>query len=363
MSVLSDLLQLAVTQQASDIHLKLDRRPYFRRSGALIESDFEALSAEALQLIAGHLIPERQRQDFDEGHEVDFSFYEQGAGRFRVNAFLAQGIPTFAMRHVQDKIPDFETLHLPLQLRDLALATRGIIIVAGTTGSGKSTTLAASIQYINEQVSRRIISIEDPIEYLFHDEQSVITQREVGIDTQNFHAGLRYILRQDPDVIMIGEMRDRMGFTTALSAAETGHLIFTTLHAGNASQAIYRMLEFFPAGEHDRARMALAGNLHAIICQRLIQSVDESAVPAVEILINTPTVRKLLEKNKLDVISAAIETGGGDGMQSFNQSIYKLIKSGMITEAAGMHHATNPQALKMNLKGIRLDEDKRILAT
>ncbi len=363
MSILSDLLHLAVEQKASDIHIKLDRSPFFRKSGELIESEYESLGMDALKLIADHIIPERQRKDFDEGKEVDFSFFEEGAGRFRVNAFLAQGIPTFAMRHVQDSIPDFEGLHLPLQLKELALTPRGIIIVSGTTGSGKSTTLAAMIQHINQKTSSRIITIEDPIEYLFHDELSVITQREVGIDTLDFHAGLRYILRQDPDVIMVGEMRDRMGFTTALSAAETGHLVLTTLHAGNASQALYRMLEFFPAGEHDRARMALAGNLHAIICQRLIQSTDESVVPGVEILINTPTVRKLLEKDKLDVISSAIETGGGDGMQSFNQSIYKLIKSGTITEEAGMHHATNPQALKMNLKGIMLDEDKRILAT
>ncbi len=363
MTILADLLQLAAKQEASDVHLKSGRRPFFRRNGVLMESEFELLSADALQLIGENIIPERQRQDFVAGREVDFSFFEEGAGRFRVNAFLAQGIPTFALRHVQESIPSFEELNLPLQLQQLALEPRGIIIVAGTTGSGKSTTLAAMIQHINEQSSSRIISIEDPIEYLFHDERSVITQREVGIDTHDFHAGLKFILRQDPDVIMVGEMRDKMGFSTALSAAETGHLILTTLHAGNSSQAIYRMLEFFPSGDHERARMALAGNLRAIICQRLIQSVDDSVVPAVEILINTSTVRNLLEKNKLEIISSAIETGAGDGMQSFNQSIYKLIKSGMITEEAGMRHATNPQALKMNLKGIMLDEDKRILAT
>ncbi len=363
MSVLSELLKQAVEIGVSDVHLKLDRRPFYRKGGELQESDFEPLSIEALTLIADAIIPQRQRRDFDERREIDFSHLEEGAGRFRVNAFLAQGIPTFAMRYVQEVIPSFAELNLPVQLQQLALAPRGIMVVSGTTGSGKSTTLASMIQHINTSASKRIISIEDPIEYLFHDQRSVITQREVGPDTPDFHAALKYILRQDPDVIMIGEMRDQMGFSMALSAAETGHLILTTLHAGNASQAIYRMLEFFSAAEHDRARMALAGNLHAIICQRLIQSVDGGVVPGVEILINTPTVRNLLEKNKLEVIPSAIETGVGDGMQTFNQSIYKLIKSGMITEEAGMRHATNPQALKMNLKGIMLDEDKRILAT
>ncbi len=363
MSILSQMLQKAVAIEGSDIHLKPERRPFYRRNGVLIESDFDPLDADALWAIAKAIIPDHHHDHFMEHEEVDFSHYEEGIGRFRVNAFMAQGIPTLAMRYIRTRIPSFSELNLPPQLKELALAPRGIIIVSGTTGSGKSTTLAAMIQQINTESSRRIISVEDPIEYLFHDERSVITQREVGIDTRNFHAALKYILRQDPDVIMVGEMRDQLGVATALSAAETGHLVMTTLHAGNTAQTIYRLLEFFPSHDQERIRMALAGTLHAIICQRLIKSVEDHSVPAVEILINTPTVRKLLQKNKTGVIPAAVETGFEDGMQTFNQSICKLIKSGMITEEEGMHHATNPQALKMNLQGITLDESKRILAT
>lgn len=363
MAVLSELLRKAVAIGVSDVHLKSGRRPFFRKNGSLTESDEALLTAETLAVIAKAIIPAHQRPAFEACREVDFSHHEEGVGRFRVNAFRAQGIPTFAMRYVQTRIPTFDDLNLPPQLRKLALAPRGIVIVSGTTGSGKSTTLAAMIQHINISKSSRIISIEDPIEYLFQDERSVITQREVGLDTKNYDVALKYILRQDPDVIMVGEMRDQNGCTTAISAAETGHLVMSTLHAANASQAIYRLLEFFPSGDQERARMALSGNLHAIVCQRLIPSVDGSVVPGVEILINTPTVRKLLEKDKLEVISAAIETGGDDGMQNFNQSICKLIKGGIITEEEGMRHATNPQALRMNLQGIVLDEGKRILST
>jgi pilus retraction protein PilT len=219
------------------------------------------------------------------------------------------------------------------------------------------------IDYINHLERQRIITIEDPVEYLFRDHLSLITQREVGIDTQSFHAALVHIMRQDPDIIVIGEMRDETSFKTALDAAETGHLVFSTMHSGNAAVAVQRILQFFPTNEWEQARLALAGNLHAIICQRLLRGAQGGLFPAVELLINTSTVRKLIEKDRLDVISAAIETGVDDGMLTFNQSIYKLIKNGQVTEQEGMLHATNPAALRMNLQGIFLDEGKRILAT
>jgi len=361
MSIIRELLAHAIETGASDIHIKPEQTPFYRVNGNLTESGFENLSAEYMQTIIDDIIPKYQKNAFLKDHETDFSLSEEGIGRFRVNVFLAGGIPTIAMRYVKDNIPTFEQLRVPQQLEDLAKAERGIILLSGTTGSGKSTTLAAIIGEINRTMRKRIITVEDPIEYMFEDDQSVITQREVGLDTLSFDSSLKHLMRQDPDVILIGEMRDTTSIRTSFLAAETGHLVLSTLHAGTADLAIPRILDVFPAHEHDSIRMALAANLHAVICQRLIPAIDGGVVPAVEILINTSTVRKLLENNQIEVLRAAIETGKEDGMQSFNGSIYDLIKSGLITEAEAMRHATNPESLRMNLQGIFLDEDKRIL--
>ncbi len=363
MSAIRELLAKAVSLNASDVHIKPGKEPVFRVRSELTDSGFEALSAEQVSAIVDDILPPHIRNRFEEEHEADFSHNEEGVGRFRVNIFCAQNAPTIAMRYVKDKIPTFEELRLPLHLKELADAERGIILISGTTGSGKSTTMAAIIGEMNRRHRQRIITIEDPVEYIFRDDQCVITQREVGLDTLSFQNALVHVLRQDPDVIFIGEMRDQISIRTALLAAETGHLVMSTLHAGTCALAVPRILDVFPEAEQDQIRMALAGNLYAIICQRLIPDVQGSVVPAVEVLINTPTVRKLLEKNQLDVISAAIETGGEDGMQTFNQAIYKLIRSGIITEKEGMRYATNPEQLRMNLQGIFLDEGKRILST
>jgi twitching motility protein PilT len=361
MSVLHDLLVKAVELGASDVHLKPNQEPYFRVAGRLSESGFDLLTPESMEAITQDLLPPHVHEQYRAEHEADFSHVEEGAGRFRVNVFNAQGIATFALRHVKDAIPTFESIRVPLHLAELAHAERGIILLSGTTGSGKSTTLAAIIGEINRTQRRRVITIEDPIEYIFKDDQSVITQREVGLDTLSFSNSLKHLMRQDPDVILIGEMRDATSIRTSLLASETGHLVLSTLHAGTAALAVPRMLDVFPAHEQDQIRMSLAGNLHAIVCQRLIPDIDGGVVPAVEILVNTSTVRKLLEKNQIDIIGTAIETGRDDGMQSFNQSVYQLIKAGLITEADGMRAATNPEALRMNLQGIFLDEDRRIL--
>ena len=361
MSILRELLQRAIERRASDIHIKALSEPFFRVSGELTESGFEALTAEYVTEICRQIIPRHMADRFAEQHEADFSLQEESVGRFRVNVFLSQGSPVIAMRHVKTEIPTVEYLRLPPQLKTLARAERGIVILCGTTGSGKSTTLAAIIGEINRTQRRRIITVEDPIEYMFHDDQSVVTQREVGLDTISFENALKHLMRQDPDVILIGEMRDPMSIHTALLAAETGHLVMSTLHAGTADLAVPRMLDVFPADEQPHIRMGLAGNLHAVVCQRLVPDVRGGVIPAVEIMINTPTVRKLLEKNQLEVLAAAIETGKEDGMQTFNQSIYDHIKTGAISEEEGMLAATNPQALRMNLQGIFLDEGRRIL--
>ena len=360
---IDDFLRQAVTLGASDVHLKAGQSPYLRLHSELAAIDAPPLTEADLVEVINRILPRHLQKSYEEQHEADFSHSVENAGRFRVNAFMSQGMPALAFRHVKTKVPTVEEMNLPPCIKTIAESKRGIVIVSGATGSGKSTTLAAMLNHMNETEPLRVITIEDPIEYLFIDKKCVISQREVGLDTMSFQAALKHVLRQDPDVIVIGEMRDQTTFRTALSAAETGHLVLTTLHSGTAAIAVQRLLELFPASEWDQIRLNLASNLQAVICQRLIKGNQGGVVPAVEIMINTPTVRKLLEKNKLDVLPAAIETGKEDGMQTFNQSIYTLIKTGMISQEEGMVYATNPQALRMNLQGIFLDESNRILAT
>lgn len=363
MSMIAELLAHAVAAGASDVHLTAGQAPHLRVGGILMPSGFEPLSAETLSAIADDVVPSHLRDAFATEREVDFSHVEPEVGRFRVSLFHGEGIPALAMRYIKSKIPSIEDLNLPPTLHRLAQFASGLVVLTGTTGSGKSTTLAAVIDEINSTTERRIVTVEDPIEYAFVDKRSVITQREVGLDTRSFQSALRHVLRQDPDVILIGEMRDVETVRVAVLAAETGHLVFTTLHAGTAAIAVPRLLDLFPATEQDQIRMALASNLRAIICQRLLPVPSGGVVPAVEILFNSPTVMKLLSKNQLHVLTAAIESGSEDGMQTFNQAIYQLIRSGRVTEKEGLRQATNPEALEMNLKGIFLDEGRKILAS
>ena len=231
-----------------------------------------------------------------------------------------------------------------------------------STGSGKSTTLAAMIEYINANFKLHIITLEDPIEFVFEDNQSVVEQREIGLDTLSFQAGLKHILRQDPDVIMIGELRDVVSISAAMSSADTGHLVLATLHTTNAPQAIGRILDFFPANDRDQARRQLAATLQAVVCQRLVGTVDGGVTPAIEVMINTPTVRKLIEESRFEKLGAAIETGTDEGMINFNQHLYALVQEGRVTQEEALASASNPQALEMNFKGIFLDESRRILS-
>ena len=355
-------MKVAVARGASDLHIKPGRAPAIRVKARLYVLDTPPIPVESVREMISAIIPQHLKRRFDIEHEADFSLKVEGVGRFRTNVFLCSGEPAITLRHVKTDIPTFEELHLPQMLKELALLPRGIIMATGTTGSGKSTTLAAMIEHINQNRRCRIITVEDPVEYIFQDKEAVISQREVGLDTMSFHAALKHVLRQDPDVIMIGEMRDSESFQAALTAAETGHLVFTTLHTGSAAQSVHRILDFFPHNERDQIRMALAANMQAVICQRLIPAVSGGVIPAVELLRNTPTVKKLLQKNQLEKLDAAIETGVDEGMQTFNQSIYNLIKAGLISEEEGLRHASNPEALKMNLRGIFLDESRRILS-
>lgn len=361
MSEIKNILKRAVALDASDIHIKPDKPPFFRINGQLVESGLPVIPASGMGVLLDSILPAHLKKSAAAVQEIDFSFIEENVGRFRVNVFNSRNLPNMSFRYVKEKIPSLEELHLPPALRQLALADSGLIIVCGSTSSGKSTTLAAIVDLINKFQCYRIITVEDPVEYIFKDDKSLITQREVGLDTISFHAALKHVVREDPDIIMIGEMRDHISFSVALSAAETGHLVLTTLHVNSAAYIVHRILDFFPQDERDQVRITLANYLVAAVCQRLVPAVQGGLLPAVELMINTPTVRKLIMENQLDTLSAAIETGTEEGMQTFNQVLYKLIKSGAITEEIGMSHSPRPEALKMNLQGIFLDEGKRIL--
>ena len=361
MEMFTRILKTAVEGGASDVHLKISSPVVFRINRQLIAIECPMPTEEWMKNVVNQITPEHLRARIQEEREADFSYYVPNIGRFRTNLFQQRGQWCLAMRYVKTHVPSFEELGLLPQIRKIAESPRGIVLVSGATGCGKSTTLAAMIEHINANFKKHIITLEDPIEFVFEDNQCVIEQREVGLDTLSFNRALTHILRQDPDIIMIGEMRDSVSFTAAMSAADTGHLVLSTVHTTNASQSVSRILDFFKAEEREQIRRQLAGTLQAVICQRMISTVAGTVTPALEIMINTGTVKKLIEENRLDKLAAAIETGTDDGMINFNQSLFQLVKSGKVSEQEALAKASNPQALEMNFKGIFLDEGRRIL--
>lgn len=361
MELFKKILAAAVEAEASDVHIKSDSPVVFRIHRQLTTVDCPLSTAQWVEEILYSIIPPHAKARFEQDREIDFSYHLPGVGRFRTNAFQQRGSFAISMRYVKTNVPSFENLGLPEQIKTIAEAPRGIVLVSGTTGCGKSTTLAAMIEHINANFRKHIITLEDPIEYVFEDNQSVIEQREIGLDTQTFDHGLKHMLRQDPDIVMVGEMRDANSFAAAISAADTGHLVLSTVHTTSSSQAIGRILDFFVQEERDQIRRQLASAMKAVICQRMVGTIAGSVTPAVEIMINTPTVRKLIEDNRLETLAAAIETGGDDGMQNFNQALLKLVQEGKVTEKEALAKATNPQALEMNFRGIFLSQGHRIL--
>ena len=361
MELFHRILKLAVNGGASDVHVKIGTPIIFRINRQLIAIESPQPTTEWMNMVVKNIVPTHLRKRLEEEREIDFSYHEAGTGRFRTNLFQQRGEFCLAMRYVKTVVPSFEELGLLETNKKLAEVPRGIVLVAGSTGSGKSTTLAAMLEHINATSKRHIVTMEDPIEFVFEDNQSVIEQREVGLDTLSFEHALRHVLRQDPDVIMIGEMRDATSFMAAMSAADTGHLVLSTLHTTNAAQSIGRILDFFKAEEREQIRRQLAGTLKGVICQRMVGTIAGSMTPALEILINTGTVKKMLEENRLDKISAAIETGADDGMQTFNQALFQLVKDGKVSEKEALAKASNAQALEMNFKGIFLNDGSRIL--
>jgi len=353
------LLQRAVQKDASDIHLKTGSQPFLRVDGEIAPTNADPLQAEDISAVLDIMLSDEQKKYFSRRGEIDLSFTEKGVGRFRVNIFRQRGTVSVVMRRIKTKILTFEQLHLPPVTTRFATMQRGLILITGTTGSGKSTTLASIVDYINDNRRCHVVTIEDPIEYVHMDRKAIINQREITIDTQDFSTALKSVMREDPDVILIGEMRDLETFMAAIAAAETGHLVFSTLHTTNVMQTVDRIIDLFPSNQHDQVRSALALNLRAIMCMRLLVRADGvGRVPTCEVLFNTPAVRKLIKENRIAQLELAIQQGKEEGMQTFNDSLHDLIRTGLITVDTAMEISDNPEELNMLLQGIRLSSKR-----
>jgi twitching motility protein PilT len=352
------LLKLFVamgSHKASDLHLKTGQPPYFRVDSALRSVASDSLPAETLEVMVESLLDERHQSIFVAEGTVDLAYEIPGGDRFRINVFRQRGEISLAARRVTRDIPNFQALNLPALIAPIIQETAGLILLAGPTGSGKSTTIASMINEINRTRRSHIVTIEDPIEYLYTDQKSLVNQREIGIDVPDFATALRSMLREDPDVVLIGEMRDHETFAAALQASETGHLVFGTIHASSAAQTISRILELFPADARKAISQSLAYNLKAVVCQKLLPCVKTgiSRVPAVEVLRVTPMVRELLEAERFPEIGDVIRSSEGDAMCSFTTSLHDLIESDMIDPNVAYAAAPNVEELKMRMKGIR----------
>ncbi|MCW8130992.1 MAG: PilT/PilU family type 4a pilus ATPase [Planctomycetota bacterium] len=345
---------------ASDLHLKAGSPPLFRIQGQVVRAKSPPLSADQVRQLVKDLIGPKQEKDIEERGAADFAYGVRGVGRFRVNLFRQRGAISLAARRVQTDIPTIDQLNLPHGVKIVPSFDQGLILVAGVTGSGKSTSLAALIQIINQTQPVHIVTIEDPIEYLYHDEKGFVNQREVGIDVPNFADGLRSALREDPDVVLVGEMRDSETIETALMASETGHLVFGTIHAANAPQTIGRVLDYFEPERHHQIRQLLFFNLRAVIVQKLLKGARPQIprVPGVELMIVNPSIKKLIFEGEDNKISDVIRSARQEGMQDMNQSLVDLVHRGLITEQTALENSLNPEQLAMNLKGIVLGSDR-----
>ncbi|MBP8131477.1 MAG: PilT/PilU family type 4a pilus ATPase [Candidatus Hydrogenedentes bacterium] len=357
---LHKILAYAVKKGASDIHLKVPRPPIVRIDGEIRFAGEVPLTQEHMLGYLDEIMTPEQKNRFLETGDADLAISMSGIGRFRVNCLKQRGSVAIIMRHVKGKAPDLSKLHLPMgPVERIADMRRGLILVTGTTGSGKSTTLAGIIDIINRNQSVHIVTLEDPIEFLHEDRKSSVIQREVAIDTRDFKTALRAMMREDPDVILIGEMRDTETFQACISAAETGHLVFSTLHTTNAMLTIDRILDLFPPDQHQQVRSQLALQLRAIISQRLLPNLEGTGrVPAIEILFMTPAIAQLIRENALKQIPNAIAGGKEEGMQTFNMSLVQLVNEGLISEQEAELASDNAEELRMNLKGIYLSQGR-----
>ena len=345
------LLKLMVTKKASDLFITAGVPPSIKIHGKVMPVTQRALTPEKAREVVLSVMNEEQRRDFARIHECNFAISAAGIGRFRVSAFQQRNHIGMVLRRIETTIPTIEELRLPNILKKLSLTKRGLVIFVGATGTGKSTSLASMIGYRNHSTTGHIISIEDPIEFVHNHDKCIITQREVGIDTDSFDIALKNTLRQAPDVILIGEVRTAETMDYAVAFAETGHLCMCTLHANNANQALDRILHFFPKEKHNQVLMDLSLNLKAIVAQQLIPTPDgKGRRPAIEILINTPLISDHIRKGEMHLLKDLMSKSNEQGMQTFDQSLFRLFKSGEITYEDALHHADSPNDLRLMIK-------------
>jgi len=350
MSMLNDILRTAIENKASDVHFNVGLPPMFRIHTVMRASDFPIMTAEGISRMLREMIDERRWGEFEQLRDADFSYEIPGVARFRVNAHFQRNTIAMAFRTINDKVRALEELFLPDIVQKLTYLPRGLILVTGQTGSGKSTTLAGMIDAINKREYCHIITIEDPIEYAFENNKSVIEQREIGSDCPSFASGLRHVLRQDPDVILVGEMRDLETTSAAITAAETGHLVLSTLHTVNAPQTIERIIDIYPSDQQNQIRSMLANTLQAVISQVLFRRVDQPGmIPAVEIMLCTPAVRNCIRENRIYEIANVIETSRALGMQTLDSSIKQLYVNGYISREDAIAMAAHPEKLERAL--------------
>ncbi len=345
------LLTLAAGQGASDLHLSAGMSPLLRIDGDIRPLDGPPLTASDVRAMVRAVMGEERRRAFDGSAEMDFACTLPDGARFRVNAYRQHRGPAVAFRAIPSEVPGMSELDMGPVYRDMAMAPRGLVLVTGPTGSGKSTTLAAMIDFINETRAGHVLTIEDPIEFVHRSKRCVVHQREVGRDTEAFETALRAALREDPDVILVGEMRDRETIALALTAAETGHLVFATLHTGSAAKTIDRIVDVFPAGEKAAVRTALSESLHAVVSQVLVPRIGGGRAAAREVLVATPAIRNLIREDKAAQIYSAIQTGAAAGMRTLDQSLLELVRSGVVTLEAARTKAKVPEALAEAVRG------------
>ena len=352
---LNKFFKAAIKNRASDLHLKVGQPLKLRLFGKLKNTTGEIMTAERMEQLAFEILTPVQKEAFLKHGTLDFAHEIEGEHRFRTNLFRQRGMISLAARCVNTEIPPFEELHLPKVLEDICQSKQGLVLVVGPTGCGKTTTIASMIDYINRNDSCHIVTVEDPIEYLFKDRKAIVSQREIGIDTKDFEEALTYLMRQDPDVVFVGEMRDARTVSAGMRATETGHLVFGTMHSANAAQAVHRLLDLFPQDERDLIRQALATAVRAIISQVLLPCLKEGIdrVPAVEILIANPATRKLIAENRESDLPSVIRSSQGEGMQDLTYNLCDLIANGMVDPKDAFRYAPNKDELRMAMKGIK----------
>ncbi len=346
MLTLRELLDIMVKRNASDLHITVGTPPQIRVDGKLVKTDLDVLTPEDTKKIAYSVMNEKQRLKFEENSELDLSFGVKNLSRFRCNIFMQRGNVAMALRQIPHRVPTFEELNIPKHVVELAQIPRGLVLVTGPTGSGKSTTLAALIDKINREQHKHIITVEDPIEYLHSHQCCIVNQREVHADTSSFAASLKYALRQDPDVILIGEMRDLETMEAALTISETGHLAFATLHTNSAAEAVNRIIDVFPTTQQEQVRVQLSFVIQAVITQQLVPKIGGGRVLAMEIMFATPAIRAVIRDDKIHQIYSLLQAGQKFGMRTMNQSLYELYSSRKIALNDAMMHSSTPAELE-----------------